>query len=148
MKTPIKGTNPVGFLSPRAQTLGIAPCHCHTATHSPEQVDCPRSLAEERRHLWWIHLHQRNPTDRRHRRQAWTKLPHHRCPPSSQGEQNRFTTLPRCRRCKSHRKLRLEAPYTANSGEPPSRAGRAAVESTAPWPELPLAICSPISAPD
>jgi hypothetical protein len=67
----------------------------------------------------------------------------HCCPLSSQGEQNRFAMSPRCRRWKFHWKPRPEAPYTANSGEPSLRAGHAA-----PWPELPLAARSSISALD
>jgi hypothetical protein len=86
--------------------------------------------------------------DTKHGPNCLTDTSHHCCPPSSQGEQNRFATMPQCRRWKSHRKLRPKAPYMANSGEPLLRAGRTTVRSTALWPESPLAVRSPISAPD
>jgi hypothetical protein len=72
---------------------------------------------------------------------------HHR-PPPLEGKRNDLPTSLRCHRPKPHRKPRSKAPYTTNSGEPPLRAVHTAVRSTAPRPESPLAVCSPISAPD
>jgi hypothetical protein len=56
---------------------------------------------------------------------------HHR-PPPLEGKRNDLPTSLRCHRLKPCQKSRSEAPYTANSGEPPLWAGRATVRSAAP----------------
>jgi hypothetical protein len=55
--------------------------------------------------------------------------------PSFLGKWDSFATSSRCHRWRSHRKLRPRGPYTANSGELPSQAGR-----VTPWPESPVVV--------
>jgi hypothetical protein len=72
----------------------------------------------------------------------------HHHPPPLKGKRNELAMSLWCHRLKPHQKPRSEASYAANSGEPPPRAGHTTVRSAAPRPESPLAVHSPISAPD